>query len=61
MPDCRTCDADVATKNNAGHYRDQCRDCLRAVAEAQTPHHKQCNDEECIVCQSYWEEQLGGR
>ena len=31
-PTCETCDDPVDTKNSAGHWRDKCFACIKAVA-----------------------------
>lgn len=44
MPTCEAdgCDAEVETKNSAGHYRDKCWECIEAAAErdlSNNPYH----------------------
>lgn len=59
MSECAKCGDEVKNKNSAGYYREKCCECMRAVADARTPHHEQCNDADCIICRSYWKEQNG--
>jgi len=56
MPDCESCGGTVEEKNAAGHWRDNCQECIREVARGSKPHHELCEDDGCIVCASYREE-----
>lgn len=44
---CETCDGDVTNKNSAGHYRDKCADCLKAVADAIDTTRPACEMDDC--------------
>jgi len=59
MGECADCGGVVENKNAAGHYRDKCRECIRAVADAIPSHVETCDRPECVVCQDYREEARG--
>jgi len=59
MPNCESCGGEVNEKNAAGHWRDNCQECIREVADGSKPHHELCEDDGCIVCASYREEADG--
>jgi hypothetical protein len=50
MPEC-DCGTEITDKNAAGHYRDKCRECIRAVARDGNKHAHVCDG--CGVCRSW--------
>jgi len=60
MGDCVDCGTTVENKNAAGHYRDRCISCRNKLADAHIPHVETCDDDGCIVCQS-WREEYNAR
>ena len=49
------CGTTIEAKNSAGHYRDQCAECIRDAATT-TRHVDTCDRDDCMVCQDYREE-----
>lgn len=52
MTTCERCGSDVQAKNSAGHFRDKCKSCVQTVADEETPHREECDDPDCLVCNS---------
>ena len=51
MATCERCDGDVEKKNNVGHFRDYCWDCIETIADEEEPSHPgRCNDPDCMLC-----------
>ena len=49
---CEQCGGPVETKNNVGHWRWKCWDCIEAVAADEPASHPPCGDPGCEICQT---------
>ena len=49
------CGTTIDAKNSAGHYREQCADCIQDAATT-TRHVDTCDRDDCMVCRDYREE-----
>jgi len=55
MSEC-DCGEEITAKNAAGHYREQCQQCIRQVARDANKHVHVCEKSDCGVCRSWREE-----
>jgi len=48
---CDRCGDPVENKNNVGHFRDHCWECIEAIAaEEEASHPDRCDDLDCMLC-----------
>ena len=50
VADCTDCGATVNNKDAAGHYRDRCWSCIKAIDGNRERHVDTCDHDDCPVC-----------
>jgi len=55
MATCENCGNQLTDrdKNEAGHFRDRCMDCIRKATVGRAKHAHTCEREQCGICQTW--------